>query len=80
MRFFFRKKDQPQPVAPPEPYRIELSGRNYDQLAECNVALKFWLPESVEKKIDEMCSFQDTSATVKHDYQGFHSTRIYPSL
>jgi hypothetical protein len=63
MRFFFRKKDQPRLVTSPDPYRIELSGRNYDELDECTVALKFWLPESVETKIDEMCSFQDTSAS-----------------
>lgn len=63
MRFFNRKKDQPRPLPPPNPYRIELSGRNYQEFEECDVALKFWLPESVEKKIDQMCSFQDTSAS-----------------
>lgn len=63
MRFFFRKKDQPRPVEPHDPFQIELSGRNYAELVKCDVALKFWLPESVEKKIDEMCSFQDTSAS-----------------
>lgn len=63
MRFFFRKKDQPRPVPPPSQYRIVLSGRNYEELDECDVALKFWLPESVEKKIDESCSFLDTSAS-----------------
>jgi hypothetical protein len=63
MRFFSRKKDQSRPVKPPAPYRIKLSGRNYEELEACDVALKFWLPESVEKKIDEMCSFQDTSAS-----------------
>lgn len=63
MRFFSRKKDQPRPLPPPDPFQIELSGRNYKELDKCDVALKFWLPESVEKKIDEMCSFQDTSTS-----------------
>jgi hypothetical protein len=63
MLFFKRKKDQPRPVPPPASYYVELSGRDYDQLAECDTALKFWLPESVEKKIGEMCSFQNTTTT-----------------
>lgn len=63
MRFFFRKKDHPSPKEPATPYQIKLSGRNYAELEECDVALKFWLSEIVEKKIDEMCSFQDTSAS-----------------
>ena len=63
MFFFKRKKDQPRPVKPPTSYHVSLSGRDYDQLAECDTALKFWLPESIEKKIDEMCSFMNTSAS-----------------
>lgn len=62
MRFFFRKKDQPRPVEPPV-YHVQLSGRNYEELDECDVALKFWMPESVEKKIGEMSSVQNTSAS-----------------
>lgn len=67
MFFFKRKKDQPRPVPPPVTYYVELSGRDYDQLAECDTALKFWLPESVEKKIDEMCSFQDPTTSNTYD-------------
>jgi predicted DNA-binding protein len=63
MRFFSRKKDQARPGRPDIPYSIKLSGRDYDQLDICDSAIKFWLPETVEKKIDEMCSFQDTSAS-----------------
>lgn len=63
MRFFNRKKDQIRPTGRQNPYHIELSGRDYGALKEDDAALKFWLPESVEKKIDEMCSFQDTSAS-----------------
>lgn len=63
MQFFKRKKDQTRPASQSVTYHVNLSGRDYDQLSECDTALKFWLPESVEKKIDEMCSFQDTCAS-----------------
>lgn len=63
MRFFFRKKDESVPWIPCAEPRIVLSNRNFDQLKECDVALKFWLPEYVERMIDRMCSFQDTSAS-----------------
>jgi len=63
MRFFFRKKDQPQPEQKPREYYVRLSGRNFDELDQCDVSLKFWLSESLEKHIDEMCSFQNTSAS-----------------
>lgn len=63
MRFFFRKKDESVPWKPQTEPRIALSNRNFDQLKDCDVALKFWLPEYVERMIDKMCSFQDTSAS-----------------
>lgn len=63
MRFFTRKKDQSRLTTSQKPHHIELTSRNYEELEECDVALKFWLPETVEKKIDEMCTFQDTSAS-----------------
>lgn len=63
MFFFKRKINEVIPEIPPVTYRIELSGRNYDELNDCDVALKFWLPESVEKKIEEMSSFQGTTAS-----------------
>jgi hypothetical protein len=63
MRFFFRKKDESVPWIPRTEPRIVLSNRNFDQLKQCDVALKFWLPEYVERMIDRMCSFQDTSAS-----------------
>ena len=63
MRFFSRRKDQARPKAHSEPYCVQLSGRNYEELEKNDASLKFWLPESVEKKIDEMCAFQDTSAS-----------------
>ena len=63
MRFFSRKKDQARPKAHSVPYCVQLSGRNYEELEKNDASLKFWLPESVEKKIDEMSAFQDTSAS-----------------
>ena len=63
MRFFFRKKDESPPFQIQTPLQIVPSNRNFDQLKDCDVALKFWLPEYVEKIIDRMCRFQDTSAS-----------------
>jgi hypothetical protein len=63
MRFFSRKKDESIPWIPRTEPHIVLSNRNFDQLKECDVALKFWLPEYVERMIDKMCSFLDTSAS-----------------
>lgn len=64
MNFFFRKKDQARPKQPPRDcYSIELSGRDYQQMTESKAALKLWLPESVEQKIDQMCNFVNTSAS-----------------
>ena len=63
MRFFFRKKDESLPFKIQTQQHIVPSNRNFDQLRDCDVALKFWLPEYVERMIDRMCSFQDTSAS-----------------
>lgn len=63
MRFFFRKKDESIPWKFQTEPQIALSNRNFDQLQDCDVALKFWLPECVERMIDKMCSFQDTSGS-----------------
>lgn len=64
LKFFGRRKDSIYPSeANSETYKIKLSERNYDELAICDVALKFWLPEFIEQKINEMCTFQDTSAS-----------------
>ncbi len=63
MRFFFRKKDESPPFQIQTPLQIVPSNRNFDQLKDCDVALKFWLPEYVKKMIDRMCRFQDTSAS-----------------
>lgn len=66
MRFFSRSKDQARAKGSDDgsrPYSVKLSDRDYDQLRNCDTPLKFWLPEPVEKMIDEMCAFQDTSAS-----------------
>lgn len=62
MKIFFRKKDNPRPTSKPEFY-IKLTDCDLEALQECDVALKFRVPEQVERKIDEMCSFVDTSAS-----------------
>jgi hypothetical protein len=61
--FFKRKKNMFTPEESPVTYYVQLSGRNYDELDECDVALKFWMPESVEKKLGEMCAVQSTTTS-----------------
>lgn len=66
MQFFSRSKDQARAKGSDDgtrPYNIKLSDRDYAQLRNCNTPLKFWMSEPVEKMIDEMCAFQDTSAS-----------------
>ena len=62
MKFFHRKKDSTRPSDNSRAC-IKLSGRNYAELKECDVALKMWLSEPVERMIEEMCSFVDTSSS-----------------
>ena len=63
MFFFFKRKKNGSAEEAPAKYYVQLSGRNYEELDECDVALKFWMPESVEQKIGEMCSVQKTCAS-----------------
>lgn len=66
MQFFSRSKDQTRAKGSDDgtrSYSVKLSDRDYDQLRNCDTPLKFWLSEPVEKMIDEMCAFQDTSAS-----------------
>ena len=63
MRFFFRSKDDTYPAKPAKPHAISLSGRDYSEF-ECNdTTLKVWIPESLEKKIDEATDLLDTSVS-----------------
>lgn len=66
MQFFSRSKDQTRAKGSVDgacPYSVKLSDRDYAQLRNCDTPLKFWISEPVEKMIDEMCAFQDTSAS-----------------
>lgn len=59
MKFFFRKKDNTDEAKPRE--WIKLSGRPYNEYECRDVAIKIWLPEVVEGKIDEVCNCIDTT-------------------
>ena len=63
MEFFTRSKDKSRPSSSATPHVISQTGRNYSALSENDTSLKFWIPEPLEKKIDELCSFFDTSAS-----------------
>ena len=63
MIFFGRKKDVTVPTKIKPPLVVKLTGRNYSEYSSNDVALKFWLPLSAEKKIDELCTYFDTCAS-----------------
>jgi hypothetical protein len=63
MRFFFRKKDEPKVATPRRGHTITMTGRDFSELDESNAALKFWIPESVEKIMYELSSKFDTSTS-----------------
>lgn len=63
MNFFFRKKDDTKENETTSRYSINLSGRPYNQYQDRDATIKLWLPEHAKKKIDEVCSYIDTTAS-----------------
>ena len=63
MQFFQRSKDNPRHLSPDDTPAVSLTGRDYAPLHSNDATLKFWIPEPLEKKIDELCRFFDTSAS-----------------
>lgn len=63
MNFFFRKKDEPQNAEQTSRHTINLSGRPYNQYQDRNATIKLWLPDHAKKKINEICSYIDTTAS-----------------
>lgn len=61
MRFFFRKKDDPYPSKQIAQHVIALSGRDYSEFETNDASIKFWIPESIEIKLDEATCLLDTS-------------------
>lgn len=61
MRFFFRKKDAPYPSKHIKQHIITLSYRDYSEFERNDAIIKFWIPETIEKKIDEATDLLDTS-------------------
>ncbi len=58
MRFFFRKKDNSYPS---KRFIITPSKRDHSGFEENDAYIKFWIPESIEKLIDEVTGLLDTS-------------------
>jgi hypothetical protein len=63
MKFFFRRKDETCPHQNSKQYSIALSERDYTLIDENNAPLKFRLNETLERMIDEICTFLDISAS-----------------
>lgn len=61
MRFFFRKKDDSYPSKKIKKDIITLSGRVYSDFEKNDATIKLWIPEAIEKKIDEVTDLLDTS-------------------
>ena len=61
MRFFFRGKDTPYPSKPIKQHSIIMSNRDYSEFERNDAAIKFWIPETVEQKVDEATELLDTS-------------------
>ena len=74
MKLFWRSKDKLSPAELRKkeklPYNITMTGVNYGELFYCQVALKIWLPESIEIKLGEITNFLDTSISdfIRNDY------------
>lgn len=65
MRFFFRKKDEVPPIEAAKQqkatYKVNMTGHDYSDMRTCDVTLKVWLPESVEKQLGELTAYLNTS-------------------
>ena len=63
MKLFFRHKDDPYPNRTEREHSITLTERNYFLLDDNDAPLKFRLSEELERMVDEICSYLDTSAS-----------------
>jgi len=61
MEFFFRKKDERAADESGPLLQINLSGRPYNAYSDRDTAIKLWLPESVKDRLNEVCTYIDTS-------------------
>lgn len=59
--FFFRKKDERKSDEGRPLLQINMSGRPYNSYSERDVAIKLWLPESIKDRLNEVCTYIDTS-------------------
>lgn len=65
MKFFFRSKDKTRPTETAKQqkatYKVSMTGKDYSDMRRNDVALKVWLPESLEDQLGELTSYLDTS-------------------
>jgi len=63
MKLFFRHKDDTNPRQQEREHSITLTERNYFLLDDNDVPLKYRMTEELERMVDEICSYLDTSAS-----------------
>lgn len=64
MDFFFRKRDERKAEYGRPLLQINLSGRPYGRdYSDCDAAITLWLPPSVKDRLDEVCTYIDTSVS-----------------
>lgn len=63
MRFFFRKKDETRKSSKRPDHMISMLTRDYRKFISRDVAIKLWLPESVEQKMEEVATLFDCSVS-----------------
>jgi hypothetical protein len=61
MEFFFRKKDERAANENGPLLQINLSGRPYNAYSVRDTTIKLWLPPTVKDRLDEVCTYIDTS-------------------
>jgi hypothetical protein len=63
MDFFTRKKDDRKADEGNPLPQINLSGRAYNAYSERDTAITLWLPESIKDRLNEVCTYIDTSVS-----------------
>lgn len=64
MDFFFRKKDDRKADEGKPLLQINLSGRAYGRdFSGRDASIKLWLPPSIKDRLDEVCTYIDTSVS-----------------
>lgn len=61
--FFFRRKDERKAEEGSPSLQINLSGRPYNAYSKRDASITLWLPESIKDRLNEVCTYIDTSVS-----------------